>query len=138
MLDLAVHDPEDYIPLEKIAARQGLSKKYLESILKLLVRDGLIKGMRGKGGGYRLLREADACTVGEILKSAGESLDIVACLEGGALTCERRDVCLTLPMWEKFNRMTHDFFFGITLADLLKQEKGETRPPEKRKGNDAV
>lgn len=125
MLDLAVHDSDDYMPLDRIAARQGLSKKYLESILKLLVQNGLVKGVRGKGGGYRLLRDAADCTVGEILESAGESLAVVACLEDGAQPCERKASCRTFPMWERFDRMAHDFFFGVTLADLLRDDSTE-------------
>ena len=111
-----------FIPLDEIAERQGISKKYLEIILKVLVRHKLLKGLRGKGGGYKLTRPPKDYTVGEILMLTESNLAIVSCLLDDAAPCMRKSECLTLPMWEKFNRMTHDFFFGITLADLMNGE----------------
>lgn len=119
MLDLAEQDPEKFIPLKDIAERQGISKKYLEIILKSLVQHNFLKGLRGKGGGYKLTRNPSEYTVEEILELTEESLAIVSCLKKGAIPCERKSYCLTLPMWEKFDKLVHDFFTGITLADLL-------------------
>ena len=79
MIDLAEQAPEAFIPLDAIAARQGISKKYLESILKILVQKKLLKGLRGKGGGYRLTRRAEEYTVGEILELTEGTLAPVAC-----------------------------------------------------------
>ena len=121
MLDLAAQNTAEFIPLDEIAARQGLSKKYLESILKMLVRGELLKGLRGKGGGYRLTRAPSEYTVGEILEIAEGSLAVIPCLKNDIEPCERRADCPTLPMWEDFDRMVHDFFFGLTLADLPKR-----------------
>ena len=121
MIDLAEQNPEKYIPLEEIAMRQGISKKYLEAVLKVLVQHELLKGTRGKGGGYKLTREPAEYTVGEILELADEgSLSIVPCLQGEN-TCERKSQCLTLPIWEEFNEITREFFFKITLEDVLKK-----------------
>ena len=131
MLDLAQHSEgipnqtEHFIPLEEIADRQGISKKYLEIILKVLVRQKMLKGLRGKGGGYRLTRSPEDYTVGEILTLTEGNLAVVSCLLDKDEPCARRGECLTFPMWERFDQMTHDFFFGITLADLLKG-KGAT------------
>ena len=119
MADLAEQDSEKFIPLEEIAQRQGISKKYLEAILKTLVQNNLLKGHRGKGGGYKLTKKPTDYTVGEILELTEGTLAIVSCLEKNAEVCERKNFCKTLPMWEKFNKLTHDFFFGITLKDLL-------------------
>jgi len=126
MLDLAAHSSDTaeqggkFIPLEEIAKRQNISKKYLEIILKVLVQHKILQGMRGKGGGYRLTRSPADYTVGEILTLTEGNLAVVSCLLGEG--CPREKECQTLPMWKKFDRITHDFFFGITLADLLKGE----------------
>ncbi len=132
MLDLAQHggfteningplpiERGSFIPLDEIADRQGISKKYLEIILKVLVQHNLLKGLRGKGGGYKLTRTPENYTIGEILTLTEGSLSIVSCLQETDGTCRKKSDCLTFPMWKKFDQMTHDFFFGITLADLI-------------------
>lgn len=120
MIDLAGQDPDHFIPLDEIAARQGISKKYLEIILKTLVQHKLLKGVRGKGGGYKLTRTPAEYSVGEILELTEGTLAVVACLQDGAQPCERRDICPTLPMWERLDTLVHDFFCQITLESLMK------------------
>lgn len=119
MLDLAQQDADRFTPLDEIAVRQGISKKYLEIILKTLVREKLLKGLRGKGGGYKLTRPLQEYTVGEILELTEGTLATITCLQTGAEPCERADNCITLPMWKQFDRIVHDFFYHITLEDLL-------------------
>ena len=119
MLDIAEQDTENFIPLEEIAMRQGISKKYLEVILKSLVENNLIKGVRGKGGGYKLTRPPQDYTVYEILELTKEINAVVDCLKSNAPPCERSNYCKTLPMWKKFNDLTREFFSDITLKDLL-------------------
>lgn len=119
MIDLAEHQKDNYIPLKDIASRQGISEKYLESILKVLVAEKLLKGLRGKGGGYRLTRSPEEYTVGEIIELAEGTLATVACLKSNAEPCERKEHCRTLSMWKKYDAMVHDFFYHITLADVL-------------------
>ena len=119
MVDLAEHQSEGYIPLKEIAQRQEISEKYLENILKVLVKARFLTGLRGKGGGYRLSRPPESYTVGSILRLTEGSLAPVACLEAGADACPRTAVCRTLPMWQKLDRLIQDFFDGITLEDLL-------------------
>lgn len=119
MLDLAEHGHEGYIPLKDIAKRQAISDKYLESILKALVKQKMLKGLRGKGGGYQLTRTPAEYSVGEILEVAEGTLAPVACLTDDADECPRMNQCRTLPMWKKFNTLVHDFFYGITLEQLL-------------------
>ena len=119
MIDLAEHQAEKYVPLKEVAARQEISEKYLENILKVLVQNGFLEGLRGKGGGYRLTRSPDQYTVEEILMLTEGSLAPVACLEQEHVDCPRMADCRTLPMWRKLNTMIQDFFDGITLADLM-------------------
>ena len=119
MLDLAEHDQGGYIPLKDIAARQEISKKYLEIIVKDMVAGNLLVGASGKGGGYRLCRKPEEYTVGEIIEWMEGSLSPVACLLDGAAPCPRAAGCRTLPLWEEYDRLTHDFFYGKHLSDLL-------------------
>ena len=119
MIDLAQHEGEGSIPLKEIAERQDISKKYLEIIVKDLVKSGMINGVSGKGGGYSLCRNPDDYTVGEILELMEGSLSPVACLADKDYDCPRAGACLTLPMWKEYDQMTRDFFFGKKLSDLL-------------------
>ena len=118
MLDLARQEPGAMVPLEQIAQRQEISKKYLEIILKTLVQEGLLKGQRGKGGGYQLTRKPEEYPIGEILELTEGTLAIVSCVQEGQ-ACTQRDSCDTYPMWSRFDKMVHDFFYGMTLADLI-------------------
>lgn len=119
MIDLAENENGSYIPLKDIAARQEISKKYLEIIVKDMVSGGLVKGSSGKGGGYRLTRKPEEYTILEILELMEGTLSSVACLAGDSFDCPRKTACQTLPMWEEYDRMVHDFFAGKRLSDLL-------------------
>ena len=119
MIDLAQHEGEGNIPLKDIAERQDISKKYLEIIVKDLVKGGMLNGVSGKGGGYSLCRKAEEYTVGEIIELMEGTLAPVACLVDGLESCPRSDNCLTLPMWKEYYEMIHQFFYGKKLSDLL-------------------
>ena len=121
MLDLAENDNGSFIPLKDVAARQMISKKYLEIIVKDMVAGGLLTGASGKGGGYKLNRTPENYTVGEILELMEGPLAPVACLINDANECPRADSCQTLPIWAEFDKLVHDFFYGKTLADMLKK-----------------
>lgn len=119
MLDLAEHQKDQFIPLRDIAARQEISEKYLEIIIKMLVKGKLVKGLRGKGGGYMLTRSPEEYIIGEIIELTDGPLAPVACLLPDAETCPRENNCLTLPLWKKYHTLIHDFFYDITLEDLI-------------------
>ncbi len=119
MIDLAEHQEDGYIPLKDIAARQEISEKYLEIIIKLLVKGRLVKGLRGKGGGYMLIRPTGDYIIGEIIELTEGPLAPVACLMPDAEPCGKKDYCITLPLWKKFGMLIHDFFYNITLEDLM-------------------
>ena len=120
MIDLAENGGSGDIPLKEIAARQGISKKYLEIIVKELVSGGLLAGTSGRGGGYRLLRKPEEYTAGEIIELMEGSLATVACLADGAAPCPRAAACETLPLWREYYQLTRDFFYGKRLSDLVK------------------
>ena len=119
MIDLAEHDTGNYIPLKDIAERQEISKKYLEIIVKQMVEGGLIKGLSGKGGGYKLVKKPEKYTVGEILTLMEGTICSVACLADKNYDCPRRKKCETLPMWKEFDGIVHDYLYGKKLSDLL-------------------
>ena len=123
MIDLAEHQAERYVPLKEVAARQDISEKYLENILKVLVQNGFLEGLRGKGGGYRLTRSPDQYTVAEILLLTEGSLAPVSCLTPGAPACKRMANCRTYTMWKGLNDLIADYFGKITLADLAAPEQ---------------
>lgn len=133
MIDLARHDTGRYIPLKDIAARQGISKKYLEIIVRDMVAGGLLVGASGKGGGYRLCRKAEEYPIGEIIELMEGSLATVSCLMAGAEPCPRSASCETLPLWEEYDKLTRDFFYSKRLSDLVKKNDGAgaDAPPEK-------
>lgn len=119
MIDLAQNQQDGYIPLKDIAARQDISEKYLEIILKALVKGKIIKGLRGKGGGYMLTRSPEEYVIGEIIELTEGPLAPVACMLPDADPCPRKDTCITLPLWQKYDSVIHDFFYNITLEDVL-------------------
>lgn len=119
LIDLAEHGSDGYIPMKEVAARQDISLKYLERILPVLVKNGFVEGIHGKGGGYRLLKDPKDCKIGDILRLTEGDLAPVACLECGAKPCERANACRTYPMWTEFYHLINEFFDSKTLADVI-------------------
>ena len=124
MLDLAKQGSGEYIPLLDIAKRQDISEKYLESIVAVLSKNDFLMSLRGKGGGYKLVKRPEEYTVGRILKLVEGSFAPVACLEKKPNRCERSAECETLKMWEGLEKLLEEYFGSITLADLMEQENG--------------
>lgn len=119
MIDLAEQNSPTPVPLDAIATRQDISKKYLESIVKTLVTGNLVKGASGKGGGYSLIKKPENITILEILKLTEGSIATVACLEENAEECPRIDKCKTIAMWRGYDDLFKDYFSKITIRDLL-------------------
>lgn len=119
MLDLAEHQDEGFIALKDIAARQEISKKYLEIIIKKLLEAGMVHSHSGKGGGYCLTKQPDAYSIEEILECMEETLAPVACLKEGAPACGREAGCQTLPLWAEYDALVRGFFRSKKLSDLL-------------------
>ena len=128
MIDLAEHIDEGYIPLQTIAKRQGISEKYLESILAVLSKAGLLDAVRGKGGGYRLSKPAKEYTAFEVLSLTEGTLAPVTCLERGQ-QCENAVNCRTLPLWQGLDQVIAAYLCSYTLADLTREEKPLRKPP---------
>ena len=123
MVSLAQRDGQEYIPLKEIAETEGISQKYLESIMTTLSKAGFVDAVHGKGGGYRLNRSPEGYTVGSILKLTEGGLTVVSCISQGAAACSRTECCQAKPMWDRLDKMIDAFFEGITIAALLNDAK---------------
>ena len=123
MLDLAEHQKDGFVALKDIAERQYISKKYLEQIVPSLNKADVLRTTRGFQGGYRLAKSPDSYTVGEILRLTEGSLAPVACLEHDPIECSRSIGCATLPVWQGLYRVINEYLDGITLQDILDQQK---------------
>ena len=122
LLDLGEHRGDGFVSLKEIAERQDISKKYLEQIIPILNKTGVLRTNRGAQGGYMLARTPDKYTVGEILRLTEGSLAPVACLEQEPNLCERQESCATLPVWRGLYRVINEYLDAITLQDILDQE----------------
>ncbi len=123
MLDLAVNNTGEAIPIKSISERQEISDKYLEQIISVLSHAGYVKSIRGAQGGYRLARPAEEYTVGMILRLTEGSLAPVACMEDTPNQCPRCGTCATLDIWRQLDDAISGVVDHITLADLLKRSK---------------
>ena len=119
LIDLAIYGREEYVALKDIARRQEISKKYLEQIVPLLNKSGLLKTNRGYQGGYMLSKSPDKYTVGEILRISEGNLCPVACLQYEHNDCPRAAECMTLPVWQGLYKTITDYLDGITLQDII-------------------
>ncbi|MBR3570263.1 MAG: Rrf2 family transcriptional regulator [Oscillibacter sp.] len=129
LVDMAEHENGEYLPLRDAAQRQDISEKYLESVAKLLVKGGILEGLRGKGGGYRLRRPPDQISVGEVLRLCEGTLSPVSCLGAEAVPCGRASECRTLPLWRGLDRVISDYLDNLALSDLMR---------DRAEGNDYV
>ena len=124
LVDMAEHGSDGYMTLREVAQRQDISEKYLEAIVKDLVRRNILSGVRGKGGGYRLCRPPEQINVGEILDTMEGTLAPVACLERDAAPCARASECRTLEFWRGLDAAIHSYVQSYTIADLMRKEDG--------------
>ena len=131
MLDLATNDNGEPIRLKDVARRQEISEKYLEQIIPVLNRAGLLQTARGVQGGYRLTRRPEEYTLGDVLRATEATLASVACLEAGAERCPRQGECLTYPVWVGLDKVVNDYLDSITLQDILDRRQNAV-------GNDYV
>ena len=118
----ALGDAEGKIALREVADRERISQKYLEQLVRPLMKADLLKSVRGKGGGYRLCKSPDQFTAGQILRLMEGSLAPVACLEAGSSPCDRAGECRTLSLWAGLNDVINKYLDQYTLADLLRED----------------
>lgn len=136
MIDMAQNQAEGYLPLKSIAERQNISLKYLECIAGALTNKGLIKSNRGKLGGYRLADEPKNLNVGDILTVSQGGITTVECSGGKNSSCEKD--CLAMPLWEGLDKVVNDFFYGLSLQDLLSSEEKNIYLIRKDKDDESI
>ena len=119
MLDLAVYNTGEPISLKDIAKRQEISEKYLEQIISVLSKGGMVQSVRGAQGGYFLRREPKDCTVGEILRLTEGDLAPVDCVGASGVSCDHKGDCITVEVYERINQAVNDVVDHISLQDLV-------------------
>lgn len=119
MLDLSQHTDDGYVSLKKISEREDISVKYLEAIVSILNKAGMVESCRGKDGGYKLTKKPEDYTVGSIIKLTEGSVSPVSCLDCGSISCGRSTHCQTLPVWIRLEQIVKDYLDSITLSDLI-------------------
>ena len=126
LVDLAEHQQEGYIPLRTVVERQGISQKYLESIMTTLSKAGYVDGTHGRGGGYRLSRPPETYHIGALLRLIEGPLAPVQCMEDEAAPCQMADVCRTRPLWQGLDRVIREYLDSATLDQLMVAEKTDS------------
>ena len=119
LIELATHQEEGFVSLKDISERQGISKKYLEQIVPMLNKSGILRTNRGNKGGYMLAKPANECTVGEVLRATEGSLAPVSCLEYEQNDCPRADICATLYVWQGLEKAVNDYLNSVTVQDII-------------------
>ena len=125
LIDLALHHEEGFVSLKDIAERQDISKKYLEQIVPMLNKDGILRTNRGNRGGYQLAKSPADISVGDILRSTEGNLAPVSCLEFVPNECPRKEECATLYIWEGLYKVVNEYLDSITLKDMLENTSGD-------------
>ena len=123
MLDLAVNNTGEYLPLKEVAVRQEITLKYLEQVMNLLKKSGFVQSYRGNAGGYRLAKNPADYTLGDILRAAEGSLAPIACLEDEQNQCQRSGACPTLSFWRGLDKVINDYVDSITLQDRADEQR---------------
>ena len=127
MIDLAQHMDDGYISLKTIADRNDYSMKYLEMIVSCLKKAELVESTRGKEGGYRLSRNPEEYSVGDVLRCIEDNLAPVSCIKSGSVTCENAAKCVTIPMWKELDDITNAYLDTVSLKDLITGEKWKNK-----------
>ncbi len=122
LADVALHAQEGPIPRAEIARRQGISPDYIAQLFRKLERVGLVEGVKGPAGGYRLMRPPSEITVGEIIRAVEGPIALVHCVApGGEKECPRANGCVTRHLWQKASAAIADVLDRVTLQDVCTQ-----------------
>jgi|TARA_B110000003_G_scaffold174161_1_gene173774 Rrf2 family iron-sulfur cluster assembly transcriptional regulator len=125
MLDLALNEASNPVRLSEISERQSISLSYLEQLFSRMRRMGLVKSVRGPGGGYHIAMEYDAITIKKIITSVDEQIDSTLC--GGQENCKDGNRCITHDLWESLNNKIFDYLDGLTLANLVDSQYSKNK-----------
>ena len=123
MIDIAAYSNGEVVSLKDISKRQEVSIKYLEQVVSILVKSGMLISVRGNNGGYMLSKKPSEYTAGDILRVSEGTLAPVACLQCDPITCKRVDTCSTITFWRGYYETINKYVDSITLEELANQEK---------------
>jgi len=126
MVDLALHDGDEPVSVREIAQRQDISGKYMEQIISVLTRAGLLRSVRGAQGGYHLAHTPQDITVGMILRATEGDLAPAECVLDGAQHCDRRGACPSRTVFEKVYTAINGVIDGVTLLELMPEEESKS------------
>ncbi|MBQ8425904.1 MAG: Rrf2 family transcriptional regulator [Clostridia bacterium] len=118
MADIALSSDDKNVSIMELSSRNSISDKYLEQIISLMVKNNLLLSFRGSQGGYKLSRPANEITIGEIMKAAEGNFETVSCINSNE-KCDKADMCLTVNVWAKLDKIVNDFFNSTTLDDVI-------------------
>lgn len=121
MLDLAIHHGEGAVTLAEISTAQGISLSYLEQLFARLRKHGLVEGIRGPGGGYRLSHAPEDISIADVIEAIGEGIDVTLC--AGNEDCQDGERCLTHELWQQLGYQIHEFLDSVTLAGFLERKQ---------------
>lgn len=121
MLDLALNAGSGPVSLADISSRQEISLSYLEQLFAKLRRQGLVRSVRGPGGGYQLSRPGDEIFVAQIIDAVNENVDATNCR--GLGDCQDGETCLTHHLWMDLSQQIHSFLSGISLSSLMEKHE---------------
>ncbi|MBS0471478.1 MAG: Rrf2 family transcriptional regulator [Proteobacteria bacterium] len=140
MADLAQHEAANKpVSLADIAQRQEISLSYLEQLFAKLRRNGLVKSVRGPGGGYRLSRPSAELRISDVIVAVDEPIAATRCKPGSAKGCTGQGArCVTHDLWEELGRQIHVFLSGVSLADVVeKRVLGRAQPCSQTAANNS-
>ncbi len=126
LLYLALHDADGYTALKDIAEEENISKKYLEQIVPVLNKAGILLTVRGFQGGYKLSKEPSKITLGDVLRATEGNLAPVACLEDDSVDCPRCNICNTVSVWKGLEKVINDYVDSLTLQDIIDSNIAES------------
>jgi Rrf2 family iron-sulfur cluster assembly transcriptional regulator len=121
MLDLALNEVDRPVTLAGISERQEISLSYLEQLFSRLRRNGLVKSVRGPGGGYRIAKPMDTISVSDIITAVDEQIDATQC--GGNENCHDEHRCMTHDLWTSLNVKILEYLSGVSLGELVASQR---------------
>lgn len=125
-IDLAKYSEEGPVSISSIAQRQNLSERYLEQLMAKLKKAGLVKSIRGSGGGYTLAKHAEEVSVGDVLRALEGNMELVTCAAFHNIEpCGMEHTCVTKYVWQKINESILNTIDEITIAALVEQSREE-------------
>lgn len=123
MIDLALYSEEDVVSIQSIANRQNISDSYLEQLVRNLKKEGLVIGIRGAQGGYKLAKPADEISVGDVLRALEGNLDAVTCGSDKNEHCQGEDLCVTRYVWQRINKSIQETVDSIMISQLVEESR---------------